>query len=188
VTNPAIWLGPGNGIGMPIAGAPSLSEILTSGEATDTAAGRSYALTVPRAGLGNVTYRVSFTVDGRPSAVPMSLAGRVAMTWSVSGGGAWHQGNWTITTDPVRRVEILDGAESVTDGLSRTTSSAARGFALTTGAAAWPSGSLTWVLDDPRSAIRLARRETYDGTATAHVQAGAALDASAATADVSLAH
>jgi hypothetical protein len=170
-------LGPAHGVGVPLAGAPLLAEIFVRGVATDTAAGRSYSLTVPRPGFGDVTYEVSFTIDGLPAAAPLSFAGRMSMTWSVTSGAPTHAGRWTLTLDPVRGVQILDGAESLTDAAARTTSASAHGFVAATSAPAAPSGVLTWSRDDPRNSVSVARRETYDGTATVRVEAGPSLAA-----------
>jgi hypothetical protein len=179
------WLGPADGVGMPLAGEPMLEEIFGSGVATDTASGRSYDVTVPRPGLGDVTYHVAFSVDGRLVAAPLSLSGRVSISWTVTSGAPSHSGHWTLTLDPVRNVEVLDGSESLTDAAARTTSAAARGFAVRSGTPSWPSGALTWGRDDPRNATSVVRRETYDGTSTVHVETGASL-ATSQSGDVSL--
>lgn len=168
----ATWLGPAAGVGMPLAGAPSLAEVFASGGAPDASNGFAYKLTVPRAGLGDVTYGVRFTVDGRPSAAPLSLSGRTTMSWSVTSGAAFHVGNWTLTFDSVRRVQVLDGSETLVDGAGVATSCAARGFASSVDAATWPTGALTSRVSDPRGAD-LARVETYDGTSLVGVTVGA---------------
>jgi hypothetical protein len=165
------WLGPAAGVGMPLAGAPSLAEVFASGGAPTAANGYAYQVTAPRPGFGDVAYRVRFTVDGRPSAAPLSLTGRVTMSWSVTSAAAYHDGSWTLTFDAVRGVQVLDGSETLTDGAGRTTSVAARGFALSDAATNWPSGALTWRHDDPRAGTSVARSETYDGTSTVGVVA-----------------
>jgi hypothetical protein len=174
-------LGPDRGVGMPLTGAPHLAEIFVRGVATDTAAGRSYALTVPRPGFGDVTYRVSFTVDGRPAAAPLSFDGRLSMTWTVTSAAPVHAGRWTLTFDPVRDVQVLDGVESFTDAAGRTTAASARGFAA--GAAGGPTGVLAWSRDDPWNETSVVRRETWSGGPTVHVEAGPSL-ATAQTGDV----
>jgi hypothetical protein len=156
---------------MPLAGAPSLAEVFASGGAPNAANGFAYQVTAPRPGFGDVSYRVRFTVDGRPSAAPLSLTGRVTMSWSVASAAAYHDGSWTLTFDSVRGVQVLDGSETLTDFAGRTTSVAARGFALSDDGSSWPSGALTWRVDDPRNATNFARRETYDGTSTVGVDA-----------------
>jgi len=165
------WLGPSAGVGMPLAGAPSLAEVFASGGAPSAANGFAYQVNATRPGFGDVSYRVRFSVDGRPSPAPLSLTGRVTMSWSVTSAAAYHDGGWTLTFDSVRGVQVLDGNETLTDGAGRTTSVASRGFAASSGASNWPSGALTWRFDDPRNGTSFARRETYDGTSTVGVNA-----------------
>jgi len=173
MSDAATWLGPAAGVGMPLAGAPSLAEVYASGGAPDAKNDFTYRVTAPRAGFGDVAYLVRLTVDGRPSAAPLSLTGRTTMSWSVTSAASLHVGDWTLSFDPVRDVQVLNGNETLTDAAGRTTSVAADGFALSSDAAGWPSGALTWTFDDPRAATSDARRETYDGTSAVRVDVGA---------------
>jgi hypothetical protein len=161
-------LGPSGSLGMPLAGAPTLDEVYA---AAATASGGYYRFVADRGDLGDVSYVVRFTVDGRASAAPLSLEnGRVAMTWTVTSAAAYHFGRWTLAFDPARGAQVLDGSEQISDLAGRTTSVAARGFVLSDTATA---GSLSFSYDDPRGSSQ-ARRETYDA-AGVRIEAGPTL-------------
>ncbi len=49
----------------------------------------------------------------RGSLAPIALDGVVEMQWTVVGDAPFHEGTWTLTTDGMRGVEVLDGTGGV---------------------------------------------------------------------------
>lgn len=165
VTAPA---GPDAGVGLPVAGIPDLAYVLENGELVETDSGPEYRLTDEVPGIGPVERRVRFLVEGRPVRAPLELDGRLCIKWVSTSDEPFHRGDWALTLDSERELSVLDGSESWRDALHRTVTTTADGFSLR-GAAAWPTGTLSWTLTDPRG-TDLRRVETYPGTDHAQVE------------------
>jgi hypothetical protein len=163
------WDGAFSRVGMPLAGFPPVEDALRNGEPVAAAGGPMYVCTAARAPFGEVTYRVQFLVDGIPSVAPMALQGRVAVRWTVTSPQPFHQGTWTLTTDPTHALVALEGQETCTDASLRTVRSAATGFTLSD-RRAWPSGELSLSYVDAYGAGGAARTETFDGTEAVRVE------------------
>jgi hypothetical protein len=163
------FLGPASGVGLPAAGIPRLEDVVRDGRVETPSSGPVYVLTRSSSALGDVTTRVWFLVDGRPSYAPLSLDGRVTLRWQDTGGSQQIQGTWHLAFDPVRGVQVLDGVESRTADGVRTAASAAQGFALPTAPGAWPQGRLTLAFADPRLGVGFTRSETFTGGAAVTV-------------------
>ena len=150
------------GIGMPIAPMPTVEEALALGTVEAFGDGPSYVYSVDRPGLGTVTYRVHFVVGGRSTLAPVSLGGNVSMRWHAEGGGALHEEDWTLTVDPTRGVEILDGQGVLIGNGFTTVRSAASAYALPVDGSA-PYGQVSWSIESARDGS-FVRNETHHGT------------------------
>lgn len=164
-----VFVGPRSGVGLPAAGVPRLDDVLRDARSELSEAGRSYVYTRSSGELGDVTTRVWFSVDGRPSLAPLSFDGRVAMRWTDTGGSQHLQGSWVLTYDPERRVQMLDGNEGRSPDGVRTVTSAATGFALEAQTGAWPQGRLSLGFSDLRLGADFTRTEVYGGDAAVRV-------------------
>ncbi len=160
-------LGHTGGVGMPIAPRPTLDETLVRGTAEPAAEGVVYTYELDDPALGRLRYRVRFAVAGRGAGAPLSLDGPVALHWTVTGDAALHAGTWTLTHDPARGVDVLEGAETVVDRTNTTLRTSAAGYAVPRDGSA-PRGVLTWSVDAPQGGA-LTRTESFDGRGGAQV-------------------
>lgn len=166
--DPAAWEGALSGLGMPLAPAPSIEEAVSLGAVETFGGGPTYAYAVAHEGFGTLTYRVSFLVGGVQSLAPLTFDGNVVMRWDVTGAAPFHQGSWTLSFDPDRGVEVLDGSETVVDVRSRAVTSTAERFTLPT-AGGVPAGTLGWAVASPTEG-NFTRNETYDGLSSVLVE------------------
>ncbi len=171
LADPLITGGLADGVGMPISPVPTIAETLEHGTLEEFGAGLSYVFDKPHPALGTLTYRVHFLVGGTASRAPISpvgpgaSGGAITMRWTVTGGAPTHEGRWTITWDGLRRVEVLDGSETLIDASSRVVQSAANALTVPVDGGP-PSGELIYHVDwsngpFPGGAFR--RVETHDG-------------------------
>jgi hypothetical protein len=149
------------GLGMPIAPVPTIEQALVLGAQESFGDGPSYVFEQAVPGIGTVTYRVQFLVAGRAALAPLSLDGRTSMRWWVEGDGAFHEESWTLTVDPDRGVEVLDGSATYIGAGFETVQSAAAAYTLPVDGRA-PSGVLTWGVESAANGAFL-RTETHDG-------------------------
>ncbi len=161
LADPTLAGGPVDGVGMPIAPIPTLADVVANGEQELFGVGPSYSYSVDDPALGALTYRVHFSVGGSPSLAPIALDGVVEMQWTVVGDASFHQGTWTLTTDAVRGVEVLDGSETRVDRSFRTVASRANAY-LSPLDGTPAVGELRWAFLD--TGITFERREIHDGT------------------------
>lgn len=170
---PGVWAGPAACVGLPLAGVPSLAEVLAEGALDETASMPVYVFTREVPGADPVTFRVRFEVDGVAVPAPLSMNGLMTMIWStrsVAGAATDHRGSWSLSLDPVRELQVLDGSDSWVDARHRTVATRADGFTLPTNGN-WPSGALAWGTADPRNP-NVARSERYDGTNAVNTSVG----------------
>lgn len=164
LADPGHWTGPGDGVGRPFSGLPSVADVLRDGVAADLGAGPVYRIERPTESGVALRYDVRFEVDGRPARAPVTGGGRTTVHWHVEGGTPWRTGDWVRSFDPERGVDVLDGVETLQESSFRTLQVAARGFAVETEPGAWPTGGITLAVTDSRPGLGFSRRETYDGT------------------------
>lgn len=165
----SLFVGPASGVGLPAPGTPRLDDVLRFGRVETPSGGPTYVLARTSDALGTVTTRVRFFVDGRPSLAPVAIDGRVTVRWTDEGGTQNVDGNWTLSHDADRGVEVLDGTEVRLPEVGRTLTSSARGFALPAKPGSWPQGTLTLAVGDPSRGTDFVRRETFDGAASVRV-------------------
>ena len=165
----SLFVGPASGVGLPSPGIPRLDDVLRLGRLEPTSSGPSYVYVRSSQDLGDVTTRVRFLIDGRATVAPVAIDGRVTVRWTDQGGSQNLDGNWTLSHDADRRVQVLDGTEFRFPEPGRTLTSSAKGFALPGLPGAWPQGSLTLAVDDPARGTDFLRRETYTGAASVNV-------------------
>ncbi|MCE9635152.1 MAG: hypothetical protein K8T90_05535 [Planctomycetes bacterium] len=170
--------GPAAGVGMPTAGIPRLDDVVRYARIETSSGVASYVLTRHSDTLGDVTTRVWFTVDGQPSRAPIAIDGRVAVRWTDTGGTQQVQGTWVLAFDAIRGVQVLNGSESRFPDPGRAVTSSAAGFALPVLPGAWPQGTLTTSVTDPRRGDDFTRTEAFTGAAsvTVAVRSGATTD------------
>ena len=149
------------GLGMPIAPVPTIEQAVGLGRIEQFGEGPSYVFTTPIPGLGDVTYRVQFLVGGRAALAPLSLDGRTSLRWWVDGSSAFHQETWTLTVDPDRAIEVLDGSATFVGPGFETVKSSATAYTLPVDGRA-ASGSVSWGIESVQSGSFL-RTETHDG-------------------------
>jgi len=177
LADPLLTGGLADGVGMPISPVPTIEETLENGTLETFGEGPSYVFDKVHPQLGTLTYRVHFLVGGIAALAPVSplglgaSGGGITMRWTVTGGAQTHDGRWTITWDGLRRVEVLDGSETLIDASSRIVQSAANGLTVPADGSP-PSGELIYHVNwsnGPFAGGQFRRVETHDGLGSINV-------------------